>query len=105
MQNDHVEATKWAYAAEGSDDPLLSAGALAMAAASDPAVDHLAACAALPDLVAASDLTDRSAAFGRYLAVEATLACARLDLAADLSVPGPPSHEVWAGHPYAGVMV
>lgn len=46
---------------------------------------------------------DRWTDFVRYLAVEASLAAARLD-EADALHPGTPLDELWRGHPFAGVM-
>lgn len=60
----------------------------------------------LPELAGRVDPADCLGALGRYLAVEAALATARIGLAEQLrALPGPDPHEVWSTHPFAPVML
>jgi len=61
--------------------------------------------AGMAEVVAPYATDDRWGAFVRYAAVEGAMADARLSLAMELMPPGRPPYVVWAGHPYAGVMV
>ncbi len=90
----------------GAADPptaVLEAATRALAATKDPGVDGVDHLAALPALADEAG-NGRVAGFARYVAVEAALASARLDLAQELVV-GSSAHETWAGHPYAPVML
>ncbi len=89
--------------AEGVTETALAGAASAFVAA---AVGEEAAgydASGLPGLVLGVPVEDRVTAFVRYLAVEASLACARLDLAVEL-IPERSPHLLWSGHPYGPVM-
>lgn len=91
---------------DAADGPtrLLAAAAHALLATKDPGVDGTDSLAALPGLAAAVDPADRTSSFAQYVAVEAALASARLDLAQEL-LTARSAHRVWSDHPYAPVML
>lgn len=110
MQSDHARATLLARAAQDADpaDPverLLAEAVFALAATSDPSVSDEPMSVQSSGPVAAVPPDDRVAAFGRYVAVEAALGNARLELARTLLGAGAPPQEVWADHPFSGVML
>lgn len=91
-------------------DPLEHAATVAVAALGaargdlhDPCLGE-AELALLPDLVAGIDATERRGAFVRYLAVEAALAHARLDLAERLMPTIGSLDAAWRSHPFVGVL-
>lgn len=110
MRSDAVGAAAWALAARDLEranpvECLLVEGVLMLAASLDPGLDDSAAAASVVALAADVDPDDRLGAFARYVATEAALAGARLDLAACLAGIGTSPHVLWSGHPYAGVML